>query len=149
MKGLIILTLLPSLALALPRPQDIDLDAVEAAADPIFVTPAVNVVAQTASDAPSANPTYLPAATSSSTDDDQSLSSAAASASASSSAQNTATQQEDDHSKRHLFEARDGNCAELPKGSGPVINPDTVDSFTGSTDISVECSSSISYSMYS
>ncbi|KAK5999469.1 hypothetical protein QM012_005470 [Aureobasidium pullulans] len=113
MRSSILFALLPSIALAAPYPQDIDLDAVEAAPDPVIVTPAVDVVAQTATAAPIAQ---------------QTESAAAAIATAPAATSNSA-------SKRDLLEARDGTCAKQAKGSGPVINPDTVDAFTANTDL--------------
>lgn len=62
MRSSILLTLLPALALAAPYPQEIDLDAVDAAPDPVIVTPAVDVVAQTATAAPVAQQTESAAA---------------------------------------------------------------------------------------
>ncbi|KAH0365382.1 ubiquitin carboxyl-terminal hydrolase, partial [Aureobasidium melanogenum] len=114
MRSSILLVLLPSLALAAPYPQDIDLDAVDAAPDPVIVTPAVDVVAQTATAAPIAQ---------------QTESAAAAIATDPATGSTSA-------SKRDLLETRDGSCAKQPKGAGPVISPDTVDAFMANTDLS-------------
>lgn len=49
MRAALLLPALLGSCLAAPRPQDIDIDAVEAAPDPVFVTPAVAVASQTLS----------------------------------------------------------------------------------------------------
>lgn len=115
MRSSILLALLPGLALAAPYPQDIDLDAVDAAPDPVIVTPAIDVVAQTATAAPIAQQTE-----------------SAAAAIASDPATGSTSP-----SKRDLLEVRDGTCGKQPQGAGPVISPDTVDAFMANTDLSV------------
>jgi len=99
---------IPVLAgLALAAPQGIDIDAVIAAADPVFVTPVATVAKQIA--------TVLPVA------------SQAAAASAAVSA-DPASPTSTASSKRDLV-ARDGTCAVQPAGSGPVTARDTVEAF--------------------
>ncbi|GAB7353549.1 hypothetical protein MBLNU459_g3984t1 [Dothideomycetes sp. NU459] len=100
--------IIPALAsLALAAPQGIDIDGVEAAADPVFVTPAVNVATQVA--------TVVPVA------------SQAAAASAAIS-EDPASPTTTASSKRSLI-GRDGTCAKQPAGSGAVSSPDTPQAF--------------------
>ena len=105
-----------AIASAAPRPQDIQFDIVDAADDPVIVTPAVAVASQTASIANIEVQTSLAAAAVSS----------APAAPASDDSQNTA--------KRDL-EKRDGNCAKQPAGKGPVASPDTPSAFLSNTNL--------------
>lgn len=100
--------IVPALAgLALAAPQGIDIDAVLAAADPVFVTPAANVATQVASVVPVASQA------------------AAASAAISADPVSATTTV----SSRRSLIRRDGTCAKQPIGSGPVAKNDTVEAF--------------------
>jgi hypothetical protein len=98
---------LAGLALAAPRPQEIDLGGVASASPPAFVTPPVDVVSDTATLLPT--PTIVPIT---------------------SDAPNTQKQ-----SNRAV--KRDGNCATQPPGSGPVPVPDTPSAFLSDPDLQV------------
>ncbi|KAI5250425.1 hypothetical protein E4T43_00013 [Aureobasidium subglaciale] len=150
MRSSFLYALLPTLALAAPRPQDINLDAVDAAPDPVIVTPAVAVVAQTATAAAIAA---------------QTLSAAAAIATDPASTDTTGIEKRDDSgsvdlaacnyfcdnttvtvsardtsigglAKRDVLEARDVTCAKQPTGAGPVTSPDTPEAFAANQDLS-------------
>ncbi|MCJ1404934.1 hypothetical protein MMC11_008160 [Xylographa trunciseda] len=93
-------------ALALPRPQEIDLDGVAAAADPVIITPPYDV----ASNLPSILTTTSVAP--------------------------IATDGPDSRKRSDIVvEKRDGTCAPLPTGSGPVPSPDTVAAFQSDPDL--------------
>lgn len=100
--------IIPALAgLAFAAPQGIDIDGVEAAADPVFVTPVATVATQLA--------TVVPVA-------EQAAAASEGISTAPASPTTTAS------SKRSLI-GRDGTCAKQPAGSGPVASPDTVQAF--------------------
>ena len=92
------------LAIAAPRPQEINLGDVVAAGKPVLVTPALGVASQTA--------TVIPVSQ---------VDSSAAAAIATSPAT----------AKRSLpkIERRDGDCSPQPTGPGPVPSPDTASAF--------------------
>ena len=104
MRSTLLLPALAALALAAPRPQEIDLDDVIAAGKPVLVTPALDVPVQTASVVPVS----------------QVDSSAAAAIET-----NPATAKRD---LQHV-EKRDGDCSPQPIGAGPVPSPDTASAF--------------------
>ena len=110
MLSALLLSTLVGLSLAAPRPQEISLEDVIAAGAPVMVTPALDVVTQTASVTPSA----------------QVASSAAAAI-----ATDPATVD-----KRSLRK-RDGTCSPQPNGSGPVPSPDTPAAFSADPDLHV------------
>lgn len=149
MRPSILYALLPSLALAAPRPQDINLDAVDAAPDPVIVTPAAAVVAQTASAAAIAAQTSsagaaiatAPASTDTNGVEKRDDSIASIYAACDYLCDNTTLSTRDvmdeGLAKRDLLEARDGTCAKQPQGSGPVTSPDTPEAFAANQDLSV------------
>ena len=94
--------------LALPHPQDIDLDGVVAAGPPVFVTPPYDVVSNI--------PTLL----------------------TTTSVAPIATDGPDSRKRNDIdVGKRDGTCAAQPAGSGPVPSPDTVAAFQSDPDLQV------------
>lgn len=116
---------LASLALAAPRPQNIDTEAVEAAPDPVMVTPAVATPSQRASIAAAV------------------VEAAAATKVSLLKRTNMICGGEEDpsacievESKRDVqVRKRDGDCSKQPLGSGPVPSPDTAVAFSSNQDI--------------
>ncbi|EON68796.1 hypothetical protein W97_08054 [Coniosporium apollinis CBS 100218] len=114
-----------SLALAAPRPQNIDIEAVEAAPDPVMVTPAVAAPSQGASVAAAV------------------VEAAAATKVSLLKRTNMICGGEEDpsacievESKRDVqVRKRDGDCSKQPLGSGPVPSPDTAVAFSSNQDI--------------
>ena len=107
MRAALILPVLAGLAVAAPRPQDIDLAGVDAAPDPVMVTPAYDVVSQSATAAPTL------------------------------SIQPITTDAVGLRKRRAPVEKRDGDCAPQPLGSGPVPTPDTADAFRSFSKLAV------------
>ena len=101
MRSFVTVVALVGLVAAIPHPQLIDLDAVDAADDPVFVTPPLDVV----SNLPAALTTTSVAPI---TTDDPGASKL---------------------KRSYQVEKRDGNCAPQPSGSGPAITPDTASAF--------------------
>ena len=101
MRSLVPLVALLGLVAAVPYPQLTDLDAVDAADDPVFVTPPLDV----ASNLPSALTTTSVAPI---TTEDPGASKL---------------------KRSYQVEKRDGSCAPQPSGSGPAITPDTASAF--------------------
>ena len=95
-------------ALALPHPQDIDLDAVAAAEPPVIVTPPYDV----ASNIPSVLTTTSVAPIATDGPESRKRSDTA-------------------------VEKRDGTCAAQPAGHGPVPSPDTAAAFQSDPDLQV------------
>ena len=142
---------LAGIALASPRPQDIDINGVESASAPVIITPAFATLSQTASVVPissqaataaaaiSTDPASINSPTSTSSTSTfipmapssvmmaQNPASLIASASASPSAKK----------RSNLAEKRDGTCAPQPPGSGPVADPDTPAAFAANPALSV------------
>ena len=110
MLSALLLSMLVGLSLGAPHPQEISFDDVLAAGAPVIVTPALNVVAQTASVAPTAK---------------------VASSAAAAIATDPATVD-----KRSLRK-RNGTCAAQLKDSGPVPSPDTPAAFSADLDLQV------------
>ena len=116
MRAALILPVLAAFAAAAPRPQGIDLAGVDAAPAPVFVTPAYDVLSQSATAAPT------------------------------SSIQPITTDAVGLRKRRALMEKRDGNCAPQPPGSGPTPTPDTPDAFRTYQPLQVSDTSSSHYS---
>ena len=105
MRSILLTATLIGCALAAPRPQDIDFDAVDAAAAPSFTAAPDNVVSEIAAVSTTAV-APLSAVTSDSSSPDRRRA-----------------------EEFEGLEKRDGNCAAQPAGSGPVPSPDTPDAF--------------------
>lgn len=104
MRSAFIISAFAALALAAPRPQDIEFDQVDAAADPIIVAAPVDVADQTVSIQPLAAVTTLAAA--SVTD-----------------VASTLDQKRDFLDvARSLRKRGDGDCSALPAGTGPTVS---------------------------
>jgi hypothetical protein len=115
MRSFFTLPVLAALVAAAPRPQDIDFDQVEQAADPVIITPAADVATEVATVA--------------------AITEQAAAASAAVSADpaiNTASPV----SERDVVE-RDSTCAKQKAGKGPVAKPDTPEAFLALDALSV------------
>ncbi|KAJ9635521.1 hypothetical protein H2199_008524 [Coniosporium tulheliwenetii] len=113
------------LALAAPQPQDIDIEAVEAAPDPVMITPAVAIPSQAATGAAA----VVEAA-------------AAIEVSLLKRTDMVCGGEEDPsacievETKRDVHVVkRDGDCSKQPVGSGPVPSPDTAAAFISNQDI--------------
>lgn len=117
MRSFLALPVLIAVVAAAPRPQDIDFDQVEQAADPVIVTPAVDVATQIATVA--------------------AVTEQAAAASAAISAEPAVPTADSTSSSKRSLEARDAACAKQPAGKGPVASPDTPAAFLASTDLAV------------
>ncbi|CAD0114378.1 unnamed protein product [Aureobasidium uvarum] len=107
MRSFFTLPVLAAVVAAAPRPQDIDFDLVEQAADPVLVTPAIDVATQVATVA--------------------AVTEQAAAASAAVSAE-PAMNSASPVTKRDLG-TRDSTCAKQKAGKGPVASPDTPEAF--------------------
>ena len=112
MRVALILPVLAGLAVAAPRPQEIDIAGVDAAPDPVMVQPAYDVVSQSATAVPT------------------------------SPIQPITTNAVGLRKRRALMEKRDGNCALQPPGSGPTPVPDTPDAFRSFKKLMVSNASS-------
>ncbi|KAG9658703.1 hypothetical protein KCU64_g4346, partial [Aureobasidium melanogenum] len=114
MRSFFTLPVLAAVVAAAPRPQDIDFDQVEQAADPVIITPAIDVATQVATVA--------------------AVTEQAAAASAAVSAQpainNASTVNERD------LVARDSVCVKQKPGKGPVASPDTPEAFLALDELS-------------
>ena len=115
LSGLASLLLIPS-SLA----QDIDLDGVDAAPDPVIVTPAVAVASQTASVVPVVEQASAAAA-----------SVTIALDSGDSSLESTPVPVE----RRNIVDKRDGTCAAQPSGYGYVPSSDTPGAFLADSGV--------------
>jgi hypothetical protein len=104
MRSAFIVSAFAALALAAPRPQDIEFDQVDAAADPIVVAVSAEVVEQTVSIQPLAAVTALAAA---------SVTDVA-----------STTEQKRDFLgvARSLSKRGDGDCSAQPAGTGPTVS---------------------------
>lgn len=98
-----------ALAIPHPQPQSIDVDGVEAAADPVMVTPPMDVVS----------------------DDPDFLTTTAVEAVPTATAAPIARRREVDNEKR------DGTCQPLPQGSGPAAYADTPEAFLADKNLQV------------
>ncbi|TIA09240.1 hypothetical protein D6C81_08785 [Aureobasidium pullulans] len=143
MRAFFTLPVLAAVVAAAPRPQDIDLDQVEQAADPVLITPPVDVVSQVVNVA--------------------AVTEQAAAASAAVYA-DPAVNDGSSSKKRGVVARDESPCAKQPKGSGPVATPDTVEAFLaldklsamsttanapyGYTEVFVNKQASLSASMY-
>jgi hypothetical protein len=109
MRCLLVLSVLAAVVAAAPHPQDISFDEVEAAPDPVIITPSAAVASQVATVAPVA---------------DQ-IAAAAAAVLADPAVNDTLSS-----SKRDIV-ARDAStpCAKQPLGKGPVASPDSAEAF--------------------
>lgn len=99
MRSTLIISTLAALALAAPRPQDIEFDQVDAAPDPVIVTPPVDGSSETVSVQPSAAISTIAAA--------------------------AVTDTASANDKRDFLEflgKRDGDCSAQPKGTGPTVS---------------------------
>lgn len=115
MRSFLTLPVLAALVAAAPRPQDIDLDQVEQAADPVVITPAADVATGVATVAAI---TEQAAAASAAVSEDP--------------ATNTALP----IAERDVI-ARDSTCAKQKAGKGPVAKPDTPAAFLALDALSV------------
>lgn len=115
MRSFFTLPVLAAVVAAVPRPQDIDLDQVEQAPDPVIVTPAVDVATQVVTVA--------------------AVTEQAAAASAAVSAE-PAVNSDSSLDARDLV-GRDSACAKQKPGSGPVASPDTPEAFLALSQWSV------------
>ena len=115
MRSFFTLPVLAALVAAAPRPQDIDLDQVEQAADPVIITPAADVATEVATVA--------------------AITEQAAAASAAVS-QDPAANTASPVSERDVLE-RDSTCAKQKPGKGPVAKPDTPEAFLALDALSV------------
>ncbi|THY53622.1 hypothetical protein D6C99_03762 [Aureobasidium pullulans] len=143
MRAFFTLPVLAAVVAAAPRPQDIDLDQVEQAANPVLITPPVDVVSQVVNVA--------------------AVTEQAAAASAAVYA-DPAVNDGSSSKKRGVVARDESPCAKQPKGSGPVATPDTVEAFLaldklsamstaatapyGYTEVFVNKQASLSASMY-
>ncbi|KAG9674770.1 hypothetical protein KCU99_g4292, partial [Aureobasidium melanogenum] len=107
MRSFFTLPVLAAVVAAAPRPQDIDFDQVEQAADPVIITPAIDVATQVATVA--------------------AVTEQAAAASAAVSAE-PAVNSALPVNERDLV-GRDSTCAKQKPGNGPVASPDTPEAF--------------------
>ncbi|CAD0085486.1 unnamed protein product [Aureobasidium vineae] len=107
MRSFFTLHVLAAVVAAAPRPQDIDFDLVEQAADPVLITPALDVATQVATVA--------------------AVTEQAAAASGAVSAE-PAINSASPVTERDLV-ARDSTCAKQKAGRGPVASPDTPEAF--------------------
>lgn len=96
MRSAIIISALTALAVAAPRPQDIQFDLVDAAPDPEIVTPPTDVASETVAIVPVA--AAITVADASVTDAAQAK------------------------KKRSGLEKRDGDCKAQPAGTGPQVS---------------------------
>ncbi|KAN0108500.1 hypothetical protein V8E51_008242 [Hyaloscypha variabilis] len=112
MRSTLIVSAFAALALAAPRPQDIDFTGVDSTPDPEVYSAPTNVTSEEVAIQPAS----------------------AALAIASAAVTDVATTSDPVQEKRDLTDglsARGGDCAALPAGSGPAVNnPDTPDAFT-------------------
>ena len=115
MRSFVTLSVLAAIAAAAPRPQDIDFDQVEQAADPVIITPAVNVATQVATVA--------------------AVTEQAAAASAAVSA-DPAVNNASPVAERDIVE-RASTCTKQKAGKGPVATPDTPEAFLALNELSV------------
>jgi hypothetical protein len=122
MRSFFTLPVLAAVVAAAPRPQDINFDQVEQAADPVIITPAVNVAAQVAT---VAAVTEQAAAASAAVSAEPAINSALPVA------------------ERSLVE-RASTCTKQKAGKGPVASPDTPEAFLALDELSV----SLDHSLY-
>lgn len=115
MRSFFTLPVLAAVVAAAPRPQDIDFDQVEQAADPVIITPAIDVATQVATVA--------------------AVTEQAAAASAAVSAE-PAVNSALPVNERDLV-GRDSTCAKQKPGNGPVASPDTPEAFLALGQLSV------------
>jgi hypothetical protein len=105
MRSTLIVSAFAALAIAAPRPQDIEWDQVDASPDPEIYTPPTNVTVDTVAIQPA------------------SAASAIASAAVTDVASTTDLSQKRDILKvADLLGKRDADCAVQPAGSGPAVN---------------------------
>jgi hypothetical protein len=121
MRSFFTLPVLAAVVAAAPRPQDINFDQVEQAADPVIITPAVDVATQVATVA--------------------AVTEQAAAASAAVSAE-PATNSALTIVERDTVE-RASTCTKQKAGKGPVASPDTPEAFLALDELSV----SLDYSL--
>lgn len=103
MRSTLIVSAFAALALAAPRPQDIEFDQVDAAPDPVIVTPPVDGTSSSVALQPS------------------SAIAAAASAVVTDTATTTDTATNDKRDFLGFLSKRDSNCAVQPAGTGPAV----------------------------
>lgn len=115
MRSFFTLPVLAAVAAAAPRPQDIDFDLIEQAADPVLITPAVDVATQVAT---------VAAVT-------EQAAAASAAVSAVPAINNASFVNERD------IVTRDSACAKQKAGKGPVASPDTPEAFLALNELSV------------
>lgn len=118
MRSTLIVSAFAALALAAPRPQDIEWDQVDASPDPEIVTPPTDVTVDTVAIQPA------------------SAASAIASAAVTDVA-STIAQKRDMLEVADLLSTRNADCTAEPAGTGPVVNnPDTPDAFVANQGFS-------------
>lgn len=100
MRSALIISAFAALALAAPRPQDIEFDLVDSAPDPVVVTPPVEGSSATVSIQPSAAVSKL----------------------ADAAVTDTATTNDKRDMMAALGKRGDGDCSVQPKGAGPTVS---------------------------